>query len=366
HLECLDLETISFEQLHRHKIAVVVLSAFLDKNSMDKLRRFIEEGGTLISFYDIPTSNEEMKEDNTLSSLYNAKILKREYPKSIDFNDEKLTSFHLLHSFILTEDVTNKAANYKNDVVACDNIKSPSKIYAFHRSVKKGHIYHFGFIPSEEMSSVQIFNDFLSNLDIARRKSIHPNELRILRMQAEDKEEFLTVSNLTNSKIENTEVVLHDVLNNDGENTVHLENVTILERSSIQWSVNKKINENVFVKVCTSEINAVRKRVKKELIQYSVEGFHFKGSRNILEINMTQKPEKVISGKKDITKRIFQPENKLRVQFKEFEVGKEKMYKVSVVYSDDLQLGLQFNRNDKKEIVDFNMRKKNNFLDQIA
>jgi len=81
---------------------------------------------------------------------------------------------------------------------------------------------------------------------------------------------------------------------------------------------------------------------------------------------MTQKPEKVISGKKDITKRIFQPENKLRVQFKEFEVGREIMYKISAVYSDDLQLSLQFNGNDKKEIVDFNMRKKNNFLDQIA
>ncbi len=366
HLKYLDLETTSFEQLHRHKIAVIILSSFLDKNSMEKLRRFIEEGGTLISFYDIPINNEKMRQDNTLSSLYEANIQNRENKKSIKFNEKKLTSFHLLHSFNLTEDNTNKTNDYQNVVIACDNSSNSKKIYGFHRPVKKGHIYHFGFIPSEEGSSVQIFKEFLSNLKIAPKMSIHPENLTILRMHADTGEEFITVTNFTNSKFENTDVIFHKVMNGDGEDTVHLKDVTILERSSIQWSVNKKITENAYVKICTSEINEIRKRVKDNLTQYTVEGFHFKGSRNILEVNMNQRPDKVISSKKDITKRIFQPDNKLRVQFKEIDLGKERFYKISVVYSDDLQLSLQFNGNDKKEIVDFNIKKKNNFLDQIA
>lgn len=366
HLECLDLETTTFEQLHRYKVAVVVLSAFLDKNSMDKLRRFIEEGGILISFYDVPNCNEKMRQDNTLSSLYNAKIQNKENSKSIMFKEKKLTSFHLLHSFNLAEDATSKKDKIQEDVIAYDNSSKQRKIYAFHRSIKKGHIYHFGFIPSIEDSSVQTFKEFLSGLKISPLKSIHPKEVNILRLQTINKEEFITVSNLTESKVENCEIILNEVENNDGEYTLHLKDVTILEKSSTQWSVNKKINENVNVKVCTSELNEIRKYTNKESIHYSVNGFHFKGSRNILEINMTQKPEKVISSKKDITQRIFKPENKLRVQFKEIEKENDKKFKISVVYSDDLRLSLIFKGKDKDEIVDFNIRKKNNFLDQIS
>jgi hypothetical protein len=333
---------------------------------MDKLRKFVEEGGTLISFYDIPTNNEKMKQDSTLSSLYKAKIHKRENPKSIQFNGKELNSFHLLHSFNLTETVTNKENNYQNDIVVCDNSSKPSKIYAFHRSTKKGHLYHFGYIPSVEDSSVQTFKEFLSCLKISPLKSIHPPDLNILRLQAVNKEEFITVSNLTESKVENCEITLKEVENNDGEDTIHLKNVTILEKSSTQWSVNKRINGNVNVKVCTSEINEIRKRATKESVHYSVKGFHFKGSRNILEINMMQKPEKVISSKKDITQRIFKPDNKLRVQFKEIQVENNKKFKISVVYSDDLQLSLEFKGKEKQEIVDFNIRKKNNFLDHIS
>ncbi len=361
HPSWLDLESASFEQLSRHKIAVIVFSAFLDGKSMDKLKRFVEEGGVLLSFYDIPTKNEKMIQVDTLSSLYNASIQKRENPDFILLNKNKLSSFHQLHSFKLTE----SKKNTQNDVIACDNSSQPNKIYAFHRSIKKGHIYHFGFIPSTDESSVQTFDKFLSSLKISSRKSIHPSGLTVLRLRSENKEEFVTISNLTKNKLENIEITLHDVMNNDGENTLHLKDVTILERSSILWSVNKKINENLCVKVCTSELNEIRKRVKKDVIQYTVSGFHFKGSRNILEVNLKQKPEKVISGKKDITKRIFKPDNKLRVQIKELESGKEKLFKISVVYSDDLQLSLQFIGKDKKEIVDFNIKKKNSFIDQI-
>jgi len=155
-------------------------------------------------------------------------------------------------------------------------------------NVKKGEIYHFGFIPTAEKTSIQAFKVFIDSIRKSPQKSIHHENISISRLKCDDREEMVTVTNLTDNRFDNLDIQLNDVENDDNENQIILKDLTILDRSSAQWSVNKKISEYAYIKCCTSEINKISNQKKDDTIIYSVSGFHYKGSRNFLEINIQQ------------------------------------------------------------------------------
>jgi hypothetical protein len=362
----MDLEQCSFEKLSRHKVALITFSSFLSIESMNLLKRYVEEGGILISFYDIPTRDENLRQQNILANIYKASIHQRESSKTIFISGKKITEFHLLHSIDTADEIKNTSNDNEDAIIACDNWSHPSKVYAIHRIFQKGQIYHFGFIPSIDKTSIELFGNIFDSFKMKLRNTIFPKDLTVLRLKSDNNEELVTVSNLTQKKIEGAEFVFNNVLNEDGESTIHLKDLTILKRSSTQWAINKEINENIYVKICTSEINEIHKRTQNGTIHYLVSGTHFKGSRNVLEVNLKYLPEKIVSGGKDITKRVFQPDNKLRVQFDKSEHQGQPMFKIRVVYTDDLDLSIDLKVDNKSEIVDFNMKKTNTFNDKIS
>ncbi|MBN2154413.1 MAG: beta-galactosidase [Candidatus Lokiarchaeota archaeon] len=364
HPKWIDLQTSSIEDLKKHKIVVAIFFSFLDKTSMNLLKHYAEEGGIILSFYDIPTRNGHMRSDDTLSSLYHASIQKKENPKSIRLEKTNFNSYRNIYSYHLEDTEKNQSKGTKNIVLATDVSEQSKKVYAFHRNMKNGgQIYHFGFIPLPDEEGLQYFKQVIEQLKISPRKIIHSEGLTVTRLRTEDKEEFVTVTNLTHNKFENIEIIFNDIwLNTQNVNGFVIKDVTILERSSSLWSFNKTINKDICLCVCTSELNEVRKIVNNENTEYSITGSHFRGSRNVLELILTKKPVKALLGKKDITKRLLKSDSKLRVQFSQIGNEKEGSFKIRAVYSDDLHLTLHFNGKEKNEIVDFNIIKKNTFL----
>jgi len=363
HPKWIDLQNTSIEELRQYKILVILFSVFLHKDCMNLLKLYMEEGGTLLSFYDIPIRNEKLQPDDTLSSLYLAVLHKKESIKKIIFNKDSFSSYGSIYSYILKEDKANNSKFSLDEIIASDSFPNPNNIYAFHRKVKKGDIYHFGFVPTSDLEAIAHWRKMFNVMNVPQKKIHHPEGLTVLRLQCDTKEELITVANLSQNKLEKFDIVLHDLPQLDGATTLQLNDIVIPKKSSVIWSVNKTISENVNIKVCTSEINDIRKVAKSEKVEYIISGFHFQGSKNTLEIFLRNKPIKVLSGKKDITKRLFKADKKSRIQFYEISQIKPPLYLLNAKYSDDFELCLHFEGAEITEIVDFNMKKKNIFLD---
>ena len=361
HPKWIDLQHTNLKGLQKYEVIIIQFSMFLDKSSMILLKDYVKTGGTLISFYEIPTYDEYMQPDETLSSLYKAKIQQKEISKEIFLGKKKFKSFQELHSFSLPD--RRKKEFKKSDIITSDNPEKPKKIYGFHRPFERGHVYHFGFIPNANYKDIQDLGNFILDLSKSKKKTDHPQEITTLRLKCDTEEEIVTVVNLTNKKLENVDFTFNDVTIGTNSTSIQVPGVTILPQSATQWSLNKTVTHYANILACTSEIHSIFKRIKKDFVDYTISGFHFRGSRNKLELKLTQKPEKVISGKKDITKRIMEPDNKLRVQFQEKSDNGEKKYLLSAVYSDDLHLVLHFKGNEKKEILNFNIKKMNTFIE---
>ena len=128
-----------------------------------------------------------------------------------------------------------------HEIIASDEPKKGKVVYGFHRKVQKGHIYHFGFIPKQDSNNLDVFSSIITKVGIPTPNTVHPRELSVLRLRGEKNEEMVTVSNMGNTKLENVEILFNNVLTKDEKTQVRANDVTILERTSIQWTINKEI-----------------------------------------------------------------------------------------------------------------------------
>ncbi|MBD3354153.1 MAG: hypothetical protein GF364_21910 [Candidatus Lokiarchaeota archaeon] len=378
HPSVIDLEECSVNELLDKKIIMGYFCNFLSREAMQKLKKFVEKGGTLISFVDIPLTNEILRTEYTLMEIYRAKINASEYVDSVQFLNKEIKNSGLLVSFkFLKKDVPvsqsydesafNEDGIDDEDIIASINSKDKKKIVGFHRKYEKGHIYHFGFdiTPDSDSSILDIMRTFLENIGLNVITTECEDKLTIIRRRlVNSHEEFVTVANLTNKPIRNKQIVFNDTNkdNNPKDSSLRIEDIVVPAESALQWTKDKIIHKGITCRICTSEINKIKTHSRKTPIQHEVAGFHYEGSSNYLELIFDTKPITIVFNSKDITKKLRKKKSKLPIFLEEQK--DEKRYKLQVRYSETIDMKIELGEKDNiKEIFNLNLmqrKKKNN------
>ncbi len=344
----IDPEITPIEKMLENKIIIASLFNFMDSESMKKIKNFVEKGGTLISLLDIPQKNEFFLKDTTLSEIFGASINSEETDKEFVFMSEKFESFESLYSFVPAD----KKSIKEKDIIAYKEQNKKKKIYGFHRKIGKGNIYHLGFFIKPERNGKGFLRKFLNLLNFSEQNTEISHELSIIRQKAENGEEFITVANLLNEDLEKISIKFHNFEEKKKDkNEISIEDLSIPSRSAIQWSKNKSITDFLNIIICTSEINKIQKILRVQPSECNIKGFHFKKSKNFMQLEFSKKPENVVLGDKKISEKKLKEENGLGIKLVDKIIGKGlKKYYLNLWYSGNLKLKLSFG--DKKKILE--------------
>jgi hypothetical protein len=374
HPKLLDIQTSSIEQIQPNKIACIWLCNYMDIESLNKLLKFVENGGILISFGDIPTRDEMGVRNTTLMNIYRAAINSDENYTETRLFGESINTYDSFatYKFAKNQDDVKNESQFSPENLSEDDIISQKidnnrkKITAFHRSFGNGHIYHFGFIFSSKSQSEDYIKKFLNKLNFSSRKTECSNNLSILRQKNPENEEYITVANLTQEDIESDTIIFNSSKNMvNNTDSIKLNALKIPKQTAIQWILNKKINSFAKIMFCSSEINKIQIIRRTTPIQHNIEAFHFTNSVNLFELELDKRPAKISFNGQDITKEAENSTNPMNVNLKEVtRFDNTKQLIITAKYSESIKLEVFFGEEKGfSDVVVFQSIKMDIFMD---
>lgn len=375
HPRILDLQCSNLKDIQSNKIAFIWLCNFMDKDSIQKIISYVESGGILISFGDIPSRDELGIKNNALVTIYRAAINNEENYQDCRFlgNNIKTSDSFATFKFAKNEDDLSIESKYSSENISNEDIISERqdgdkrKITGFHRSFGKGHFYHFGYVFNPGTSSDNFLIDFFNKLGFTSKLAEGPPEgLIILRQRNQLNEEYITVSNLTQNDITCDKIKLNNVKNlvNDSDQII-LRDLIIPKQTSIQWLLHKKVNDYSQILFCSSEINRIVTIRRTTPIQHIIEGYHFENSMNQFELALYKKPSKIIRNGQDITSELENNKCSDQIHLEEkIKSNGEIILILTLKYSDTITLDIDFSDSlGFNEIILFRSEKTSIFKD---
>ncbi|MHA1821901.1 MAG: beta-galactosidase [Promethearchaeota archaeon] len=289
----IDIEIASIEELLENKVIVMPLFNFLSIEVQNKLINYLQNGGKIISFMDIPFENEYLEKKSPLFELYNAIVESEEYDKEISVFKQNYHSFGSLYSYAVK--------NIEEESIIARGLENHfGKIYGFKRKIKDGEIYHLGFFPYPDEEGIELTKKILINCGFNQQKTLSSSPLSILRQRYTTGEEFIFVSNLSSEDLNNISISLYDIdshgISEFITEPILLDDLLIPKKTSLIWTLLRKINSDISIELSTSELNKIYSiKETKETARlkhkfYFIEGYHFEGSRNILKLIIFRAP----------------------------------------------------------------------------
>jgi hypothetical protein len=207
----------------------------------------------------------------------------------------------------------------------------------------------------------------LNLLNFSNQNTETSHDLCLVRQKAENGEEFITAANLLNKDLEKVSIEFHNYEDNKKDkNKILIEDLSIPSRSALQWSKNKNITDFLKIIICTSEINKIQKILRVQPSECNIKGFHFKKSKNFMQLEFSKKPQNIILGDKKISEKKLKEDNNLGIKLEDKTISKGiKKYYLSVWYSGNFKLKLSFSEKKKKsESVFFEFLEIDNFSNE--
>jgi beta-galactosidase len=370
-----DPEIASVDQLLQKKILMMPMFNFMDTQSMKKFKEFVEKGGVIISFVEIPRKNEKLQPDHTLFDLYSAILWENEHTESIMCMGEKFTEFDSVYSYRFIKDLTVQEKMIHD--VATNDIPEGINVFAYYeqdkikktvgfwKQVGKGKIIHIGFTPSPGEQSAKIIKKILEIANYSGTNTICNKNCCITRQKCSDNEEFITVVNLESEIFRDVSIDLKKAKNlKSGMEEIHLTGIDIPPRTALQWTLNKKLEDSIVIGVCTSEINYIERTTKNSQTEVKIMGYHFKESKNLLDLFTYHKPISILLRDKEIPLSQLNGENEYNISIQELSQSGEFKYHILIRYSGSLSFKVSLDQKGiTGKLLSFNLIEKPNFKD---
>ncbi|QEE15225.1 beta-galactosidase [Promethearchaeum syntrophicum] len=251
--DVIDLQNITNEELDRKPFLILYFLGWLEHKIMIKLLKYVENGGTLITFGDIPSLNENLEFDDLISNLYGAKCLQ-------EIQDYEGCTLIFEESTELFNDIENifeyEITKLKDVHILAHKGKS-RHILAFSRKVNGGKIIHCGIMPKKEISSLKLLNLLLEEADFPIQNISATNECVAIQNATSIDERFITVGNLKSAPIKSVSFTFYNPLSQIFPKNLVINEITLPPNTFSTWHAFKQISEDVIIHYCTGEIYAI-------------------------------------------------------------------------------------------------------------
>ncbi len=254
--DVIDLQSITEEELSRKPFLIFYFLGWIEDKVMVKLRKYVENGGTLITFGDIPPLNENLEPNDQLSNLYGAKCIKEvqnhegcilNFPES----SEKFNHIENIFEYEITK---------LKDVHILAHGGNSKHIFAFSRKIKKGQIIHCGVMPKKEVSSLKLFNLLLEEAGFPIQNISATRECVTIQNATINDERFITVGNLKSEPIKSVSFTFYNPQSKKYPKNLSIDGITLPPHTFSTWHAFKQIADEVIIHYCTGEIFEITKK----------------------------------------------------------------------------------------------------------
>jgi beta-galactosidase len=263
------------DELDQYPVAFGYFFEFMDDVAIDRVRRFLDRGGTLIAFFDIPSLDQRFQPNNTLADMIPAKI------------EKKVTSGNIKMLGHVIDDA-DFALVYRDlpadaEVIGETDAGEPC---AYSARAGNGRIIQLGFVLPPEDEGIALVDDLLKMAGVSSPRSLvsKPGVLAV-QQEAADGERFAMIANLWPHD-EKVDVQLAGRARSISS-VISLEGVHLPARSCLVWAVQKKINEIFTIILATAEILSVDQDPHGSA---TVHGYNFNGASGHLWIGVENPP----------------------------------------------------------------------------
>ncbi len=260
--DVIDLQNISEENLSKKPFLIFYFLGWIEHKIMIKLRKYVKNGGTLITFGDIPSLNENLDPDDLITNLYGARCIEELQDNEdciINFTEssEKFNDIEYIFEY--------KIVKSKNVHILAHRGKS-EHILAFSREVNRGKIIHCGIMPKKEISSLKLLNLLLEEADFPIQNISATRECVAIQNATIDDERFITVGNLKSDPIKSVSFTFYNPQSNKYPKNLSINGITLPPHTFSTWHAFKQITDEVIIHYCTGEIFEISKNNEDHFI----------------------------------------------------------------------------------------------------
>ena len=253
--DVIDLQNITEEELSRKPFLMFYLLGWMEHKVMIKLRNYVESGGTLITFGDIPCLNENLEPDDLIINLYGAKCIEElQNKKDCIFNfPDGSEKFEFIENIFEYE-----IKNIKNAHILAHRDRS-RHIFAFSRKINRGKIIHCGIMPKKEITSLKLINLLLEEADFPIKNISATSECVAIQNSSPNDERFITVGNLDSKPKKSVSFTFYNPKSQKYPKNLIINGITLPPHTFTTWHAFKQITEEVIIHYCTGEIFEITK-----------------------------------------------------------------------------------------------------------
>ncbi|HMF32569.1 MAG TPA: beta-galactosidase [Candidatus Lokiarchaeia archaeon] len=263
------------DELDKFPVAFGFFLDFLEGVAIGRLRRFLDRGGTLIAFFDVPARDERYLPDERLTELIPTQVEKKVEPKAIRM---------LGHAI----DAADFALVYRNLPPDADILAEiePGEPCAYIAPAGNGRIVHMGFVPPPDDEGIALVRDLLTLAGATNPYSwVSKPGVLAIQQAAPNGERFVTVANLW-PRVETVSVRLDDPASTENA-LIEVDGVRLPARACLVWTVQKQISQDITIVLGTAEILSVE---SEEGGVTRVHGYNFSGASGNLWIKTPSIP----------------------------------------------------------------------------
>jgi len=254
--DVIDLQNITEEELSRKQFLILYFLGWIEHKIMIKLRNYVIKGGTLITFGDIPSLNENLDYDDLISNLYGARCI-GEYQD----HEECILNFpESGEKFNHIENIFEYEITKLKDVHILAHGGKTKHILAFSRKFDRGKIIHCGIMPKKEITSLKLLNLLLEEGDFPLQNISATRECVAIQNATIDDERFITVGNLKSEPVKSVSFTFYNPQSEKYPKNLSINGITLPPHTFSTWHAFKQITDEVIVKYCTGEIFEITKK----------------------------------------------------------------------------------------------------------
>ncbi len=248
--DVIDLQNITEEELSRKPFLILYFLGWIEHIIMIKLRKYVENGGTLITFGDIPSLNENLEHDDLISNLYGARCIEEVQ----DHEDCVLNFPENSEKFNHIENIFEYEITKLKDVHILAHGGKSKHIFAFSRKVNGGKIIHCGIMPKKEISSLKLLNLLLEEGGFPIQNISATRECVAIQNATIDDERFLTVGNLKSEPIKSVSFTFYNPHSQKYPKNLTINEISLPPHTFSTWHAFKQVADEVIIHYCTGEI----------------------------------------------------------------------------------------------------------------
>ena len=254
HYDVIDLHQITGHEIAEKPYIMLYYLGWMEHETMVLLQEYVENGGIIISFGDVPMYNEYFEEDRTLYTLYFAKAHEENDITEVKWvgrdQSESIPHINKLYSYSL-EFIQNAQILAHSD--------SGRKIHAFSREYRRGKVIHSGIMVSSHIDSIDMLSKLFEDVNFPTKNVSASGECVVIQNIAPNEERFITVGNLDPIPQKNISFNLYNPKGKKYAKNLEIDNITIPPNLFSTWQAYLRLSPNLILKYCTAEVHSYRK-----------------------------------------------------------------------------------------------------------